>query len=232
MSDIKQPGKAIAQEGAIRFSGVYFLAALVLLIATAPVVETLERGVMIEAVLITLVLILAVFAIGGRRNTLVWAIMLSIPALVGKWLNIWWPHLWPSELFLSAGLLFIGYVVLHLFHFILRAPRVNLEVLCAAVANYLMLGLFWALAYSLVAAIAPQAFSFNATGPEMKGSNSLYFSFSTLCTVGYGDIVPVSGGARMLAMSEAIVGMFYMTVLIARLVSLYSSEARPDDAGT
>jgi len=65
----------------------------------------------------------------------------------------------------------------------------------------------------------------------MRGVNSFYFSFATLCTIGYGDIVPVSGVARMLAILEAVVGMFYMTMLIARLVALYSSEARPDNAG-
>jgi hypothetical protein len=54
--------------------------------------------------------------------------------------------------------------------------------------------------------------------------NTLYFSFTTLSTVGYGDIVPVSGIARILAMSEAVFGMFYVTLLIARLVALYSAN--------
>jgi hypothetical protein len=58
----------------------------------------------------------------------------------------------------------------------------------------------------------------------MNGFTSLYFSFITLSTVGYGDIVPASEVARMLAMVEAMFGMFYMTVLVARLVSLYSSK--------
>jgi hypothetical protein len=55
----------------------------------------------------------------------------------------------------------------------------------------------------------------------------MYFSFATLCTVSYGDIVPVSNLARMLAVLEAIVGMFYMTMLVARLVTLYCSEHGP-----
>jgi hypothetical protein len=59
----------------------------------------------------------------------------------------------------------------------------------------------------------------------MNGFTGLYFSFITLSTVGYGDIVPVSEVARMLAIVEAMFGMFYMTLLIARLVSLYSSKS-------
>jgi hypothetical protein len=156
--------------------------------------------------------------------------------LAGKWANYFRPDLAPPEIFLGAGILFIGYVVLHLFAFILRAPRVNVEVLCTAVANYLMLGLLWTFGYSMVAGVNPEAFVVTygdtSVGHVMKGVNSMYFSFATLCTIGYGDIVPVSNIARMLAILEAVVGMFYMTMLIARLVALYSSEPRPDDTNT
>ena len=57
----------------------------------------------------------------------------------------------------------------------------------------------------------------------MNGFNGFYFSFITLSTVGYGDITPVSKVARMLAAMEAMTGLFYVAILIARLVSLYSA---------
>jgi voltage-gated potassium channel len=222
-------------EGVFRFSGVYFLLALILLIVTGPFIDQLEYGILIESVLITLVLFSALLAIGGRRSTLILGTVLVIPALVGKWVNYIRPDLAPPEIFLGAGILFTGYVVLRLFGFILRAPRVNMEVLCTAVANYLMLGLLWAFGYTLVAGVNPDAFVVTygviSVGHMMKGVNSLYFSFATLCTIGYGDIVPVSMIARVLAILEAVVGMFYMTMLIARLVALYSSETRSDEAG-
>jgi|WetSurSiteA1Bulk_404760.scaffolds.fasta_scaffold01159_6 voltage-gated potassium channel len=221
--------------GVLRFSGVQFLSALILLIVTGPFIDRLEYGILIESVLITLVLFSALLAIGGRRSTLIRGSVLVIPALVGKWVNYFRPDLAPPEIFLGAGVLFTGYVVLHLFTFILRAPRITMEVLCAAAANYLMLGLLWAFGYTLVAGVNPDAFvvtyGVTSVGHLMRGANSLYFSFATLCTIGYGDIVPVSGVARMLAILEAIVGMFYMTMLVARLVTLYSSPSRPDDAG-
>ena len=222
------------REGVLHFSGAYFLSALLLLIVTGPLIDELEHGILIESVLITLVLFSALLAIGGRRNTLILGSVLVIPALAGKWMNYFRPDLAPPEIFLGAGLLFTGFVVLHLFGFILRAPRVNREVLCTAVANYLMLALLWAFGYTLVAGMNPHAFvvTYGDTSVDhlMRGVNSLYFSFATLCTVGYGDIVPVSKVARMLAVTEAVVGMFYTTMLIARLVALYSSEPRPDDA--
>jgi hypothetical protein len=222
------------QEGVLRFSGIQFLLALLLLLVTAPLIEDLDYGILIETVIITLVMFSALLAIGGRRSTLVLGSVLVLPALAGKWVNYYRPDLAPPEIFLGAAILFTGYVVLHLFTFILRAPRVNVEILCTAVANYLMLGLLWSFGYLLLSSVNPDAFVVNygaASGHMLKGENSMYFSFATLCTVGYGDIVPVSSVARMLAILEAVVGMFYMTMLIARLVALYSSESRPDDTG-
>jgi hypothetical protein len=58
----------------------------------------------------------------------------------------------------------------------------------------------------------------------------VYYSFVTLSTIGYGDIVPASPAARMLSVLEATTGLFYVTVLMARLVSLYSRE-QPTRAG-
>jgi hypothetical protein len=80
--------------------------------------------------------------------------------------------------------------------------------------------------YWLVNQLTPGgAFSFNTnTGTRsMNAFNGFYFSFITLSTVGYGDITPVSRIARWLAALEAMTGLLYVTVLIARLVALYSS---------
>ena len=62
----------------------------------------------------------------------------------------------------------------------------------------------------------------------MKGFNGLYFSFITLSTVGYGDITPVSKVARMLAAMEAITGLLYVAVLIARLVAIQATPKSND----
>jgi voltage-gated potassium channel len=116
-----------------------------------------------------------------------------------------------------------------LLRFILRAPSVNIEVLCASIAAYLMLGLMWTMAYWLVDQLTPGAFSFNTNaGPRsMNGFTGFYFSFITLSTVGYGDITPVSKVARMLAAMEAMTGLLYVAVLIAQLVGLYSTPKSP-----
>ena len=211
------------------FSTVQLLIALLLLFIGAPFVEEIEGGEFILSVLFSLVLLAAVLAVADHRRVLVIAIVLAIPAIGGRWINHFRPDLVPAAVFLVAGLVLIIFVVAHLLLFILRAPVVTVEVLCASISAYLMLGLMWTMAYWLVDQLTPGgAFSFNtnAGSHSMNGFDGFYFSFVTLSTVGYGDITPVSKVARMLAAMEAVTGLLYVAVLIARLVSLYSS-AKP-----
>ena len=205
---------------------VQLLIALALFIFFAPFVEEIKGGDLIVSVLLSLVLISAVFAVASRRSTLIIALLLAIPALVGRWINYFRPELVPPAIFLTAGLVLIAFVVANLLRFVLRAPSVDADVLCASISAYLMLGLIWTMAYWLVDQLTPGAFSFNTTSETkqtMAGFNAFYFSFITLSTVGYGDITPVSKVARMLAATEAITGLLYVAVLIARLVGLYST---------
>jgi hypothetical protein len=215
--------------GVLRFSTAYFLGALVLMVVAMPFIEPLSAGRLVEAVLFTLVLLSGVLAAGRRRRAFLWAIALAAPALVGQWVQYRWPNLASSELSFGTGVLFTAFIVLQLLHFIIRAPQVDSEVLCAAVATYLLLGLLWSLLYSLAGRLIPDAFVFSAGPPSsrsMQGFSALYFSLITLATVGYGDVVPAAGVDRMLAAMEAIVGMFYVALLIARLVSLYPSKGQ------
>ena len=214
-----------------RFSTVQLLVALVILLVSAPFVEELEGGHLILSVLFTVVLIAAVFAVANRKRSLAIALMLAIPAITARWINLLRPDLVHPAVFLVCALVLLAFVIGHLLYFILRAPVVNLEVLSASIAAYLMLGLMWAMAYWLVDQLTPGgAFSFNTRGPRsMKGFTGFYFSFITLTTVGYGDITPVSRAARWLAAMEATTGSLYIAVLIARLVSLYSTSGSGED---
>ena len=210
-----------------RFSVAYFLGVLVLNILISPFLDRLRSGSLIETMLITLVLLFAILSIAGGQRALV-GIVLVAPAALGEWLNFWRPEMLIYLMTRGAGLLFIWFVVVQLLRFIVYAPRVDSEVLCAAVAAYLLSGLAWSLAYALLGRLDPNSFVFTLgpkSGQSMNGFTGLYFSFITLSTVGYGDIIPVSGVARMLAIVEAMFGMFYVTLLIARLVSLYSSKS-------
>ena len=213
-----------------RFTSVQLLVALALLFFFFPFVEEVKGGDIIVSILLSLVLLCAVLAVADRKRALVIAVALAVPAIAGRWISHFRPDLVPPPVFLTAGLVLIAFVVANLLRFVLRAPSVNVEVLCASISAFLMLGLLWTVAYWLVDQLDPGAFTFNPNEgrQSISGFNAFYFSFVTLSTVGYGDITPVSKVARMLAAMEAMTGLLYVAVLIARLVALYSSPKSDD----
>ena len=222
-----------------RFSMIELLIALVLLFVITPVVEELKGGGVVVSVLFSLVLLSAVVAVANSSRTLAVALLFAIPALAGRWINDFQPSIVSAALFLVPGIGLVAFVIFTLLRFILAAPSVNNQVLCASVSAYVMLGLIWAMAYWLIQVLSPGAFAFNTTTrtkEAVEGFNSFYFSLTTLSTLGYGDITPVSKMARSLASLESITGLLYVAVLIARLVGLYSRPTKPntpprDDSG-
>ena len=179
----------------------------------------------IEGALFTLVLLSGLLAVSGRISFAV-GIVLAVVTLAGQWADIIWPNGPIGPFYLIPAILFLGLVVARLLFFILQSDQVNTETLCASVAGFLMIGLLWALIYLFLARLSPGSFVLNEPGQVMDGFNAFYFSFVTLSTIGYGDITPVSRVARMLAVMEAITGMFYLTVLVARLVSIHSAAPK------
>ena len=109
--------------------------------------------------------------------------------------------------------------------FALGARVVDREHLYAGLSAYLLAGIFFGVFYWVVERTWPG--SLVMSGREMPGNVSLaltiYYSFVTLTTLGYGDIVPRSEVVRGLAIMEAVAGQLYLAVMIARLVSLYVS---------
>src|SRR5262249_3944152 len=163
-----------------RFSTVQLLIVLGVFFIAAPFVEEIKGGELIVSILFSLVLVSAVLAVAARRRVLVIAFALAIPGIAGRWITHSRPDLIPPAVFLVAGLVLIAFVIAHLLAFILRAPAVNAEVLCASISAYLMLGLIWAMAYWLVGRLMPGgAFSFNPKGglQSLEGFSGFYFSF-------------------------------------------------------
>lgn len=210
--------------GLYRHSVAWFLASLILLFIAAPFIQGLRNGRYLGSIIVTLVLIAAVMAVGGRRRSLAVACVLAVPVVIGWWLQHHQSAGFQFQIFLVSFILFLSFVLFQFIRFILRAPKVDSEVLCAGVSTYLLLALWWTAAYTLTARLVPGSFSgLPPDAKEIQGFEALYFSLITLTTVGYGDIAPLTRPARMLAMVEALTGTLYMAVLVARLVSQHSS---------
>jgi len=133
----------------------------------------------------------------------------------------------PGLLPISEGLWVVGAVlalVVAVRHAFGRGA-VNHERIFAALDAYLLVGFLFGVAYWTLHRMNAASFA-GAPAADMGLSTSMYFSFVTIATLGYGDIVPVTAPARGLALVEAISGQMYLAVLVARLVSLYSHQSK------
>jgi hypothetical protein len=174
------------------------------------------------------VLAMAVVSVSKDRPWKIFTLVLGLPAAtlgIVKVLNIFQGLLIIRHLFAAA---FLSYVISVMLVVIFTSRRVTADTVCASLCIYLLLGVVWAMGYSVIDILDPEAFRFTLTGPSpviRMGSGAstavLYFSFATLTTLGYGDIVPISPMARMLAVLEAITGQLFLAVLVARLVGMH-----------
>ena len=107
---------------------------------------------------------------------------------------------------------------------VFREGPITIHRIAGAIAVYLLIGLMWSFLYHFIALQSPEAFKLPASlgtyTADTLQSNLLYFSFVTLTTLGYGDILAVHPLARMLVMLEALTGQLFPAILLARLVSL------------
>ena len=175
--------------------------------------------------LVLLVVILAAVAeVSDQRMVFRWAVVLGTPAFVILGLNIVGIEaLGVPSLVLTV--VFFVYILVVLFRHILRSRVVEAEVLYGAIACYLLISYVWAFLYQILYILDPGAFSYGAH-EALTFFDFLYYSFITITTVGYGDLTPATDHAKSLAVVEAIVGMFYTALVIARLVDLYSAQTR------
>ena len=216
-----------------RVSTVKLLAALILLFAVTPFVEDFPNGDLVESGLVTVVMIAALIAVAQRSWVLIVAALLVVPTLAGKWLHHFFPNYVSGHYFLVFGIAFLAFTICRILLFILRTKYVDTEVLSAGIVVYLMLGLLWSQTYMLLGQFASESFVFTVSGnsgPTMDDFSAFYFSFSTLTTLGFGDIMPVSRIARTLAIMESITGTLYLAILISRLVAMYSPRTHSDSS--
>lgn len=220
--------KLVIHEGRYRLSVAHLLIALVTMFAILPFLDFIAYGTLVESIAFTVVMLAAVNAVGGRRNMLLAAAALAAPAIILRWIDHMWPAGISKDLYLLAGIAFVSFVIFHLFRFVILAPQVNSEVLCAAISIYALLAVAWSFIYTLLERWQPGAIEFTVphnAEAGLEGFIAIYFSVQILSTITFGDMLPVSNIARMLALLESTTGVFYMAILVARLVGLYTGNA-------
>lgn len=197
---------------------------LLLTLVAVPLRATLGGGLDLVDVLLALNLLAALLGTSGERG---WRPLAVLAVLFFASRAI---HLaLGSESVLSASEAFwTGACLLACIStlgFVLRGRTVDSERIFAALGVYLLAGIVFGVTYRLLDGLEPGSLrTSGADGAEPAAASlgtCIYFSFVTLATLGYGDVVPASELARTLAILEAVGAQLYVAVLVARLVGLY-----------
>jgi hypothetical protein len=191
---------------------------LLLTMVAAPVFSALKfSGTLIES-LLAACLLAAILPVGAVRNH-PYLLMAIVVVWLARLVTAWLDRRVLSEMALGIWTLIGLLAAVAALRFAIGATQVDAEHLYAALSAYLLAGIYLGLLYWVLEQMKPGTFSF--TG-EFSQASAIYFSFVTLATLGFGDIVPRADVARGIAIVEGVGGQLFLAVLVARLVSLYS----------
>lgn len=118
---------------------------------------------------------------------------------------------------------FFGCVMLMHLRTLVQSRKINEDILAGSICIYLLFGLVFGFIYNVLNIFEGVAFEDYSSEP-LFFSDFVYLSMVTLTTVGYGDIVPISPIARSLSTFQALLGQFYLAILVARFVGIYAAN--------
>lgn len=210
----------------LRGTFIPLLAALVVVLVAAPLATGLP---LVSAMLVSVVLIAGVFAVHGSRRLRRIAIAALALTLGVRWIadvqgEAHHGLVIGSHLLIAAYMLFLEIMCITA---VLRREQITLDTVLGAVCGYLLIAYLFTFVFAAVEDATPGSFASNMPLPESDAAKIgrltpelMYFSFVTLTSVGYGDIVPVSRPARSLAVLEMLSGQLYLAAFVARLVGV------------
>lgn len=204
-----------------------FLTLLILILLTiglTPFLDNFIQTRILMDVFLTAVFLAIIFAIRSKRSHLIIASILVLPLLVSTW-SLYFHDLHEIDLLTRIfGALFFGYTVILILQIVFRSTEVTRETIFAAVVAYLLIALMWAFFYMILELMVPGSFYFPEESRRLETMQFEYFSFVTITTLGYGDVLPLSNRASALAFLEALIGQIYLVVVVAWLVGMFVSR--------
>jgi Ion channel len=198
----------------------------VLLLAFFPYLEQPGLPTVLFRLLGAAAFVSGVYAVSDKRVQWITALALAIPAGVLNTMFAFRPDPRMAVPTLLFTIFFLVFTLVALLSAVIRAERVTHDTIYGALSVYLLMAITWAAAYLLLVTAQPSAITLDpARHPNhrMDWFDCVFYSFVTLTSLGYGDIVPMTAQARSLSVLEAVSGIMYVAVLIARLVGIHAT---------
>ncbi len=238
MKILKNLAKSDEEAGSLGRHSV-LLISLVGLMVALPLLRLAPGGGLRFSILLCLVLTAAVYVNSRRRWTFVVALLVGGAAIAAVAVSATTGSHVARVASILFGLGLLGLTTLMMLNTLIQSEEVSPDTIVGGICVYLMIGLGFALAYSLAIALEPGSLIQAGLPLEEVGGDSssrsaktLYFSFVTLTTLGFGDITPTTEATQMMVAAEAIIGQLYIAIFIARLLALYLIGDRRRDPHT
>ena len=203
-----------------------FVSLLVLFVAMAFFTGT-APGRAFVGLLNATVLVMAVAAVGRSKLSWVVAIALAVPTLAFQVLALISGKPEHFAMSWSFGAVFYAFTIADLLHYVLRRDVMTADKLYGAVAAYVMIAIMWAFVHGVLDYFYTGAYQYHGTQKTLDMGELLFYSFTVLTTAGFGDITPAIIQSRLLTILEAVTGVMYIAILIARLTGVYPIAVRP-----
>ena len=214
--------------------GTVLLISLLTFIGLYPLMLGEIAGRLAGGIILAVILVSSAVTASQSRTLRVFGVVLAILSLglQVEWLETHGRIVEATHVAILA--IFFLYTALVIFRHVLSFGPVYADRVHAALSVYILLALSWACIYALIEIISPGAFSLGVTPTDAAArpqgayllGDMLHLSIATLTSTGYGDITPIAPFARSMSQLEQLVGVFYIAVLISRLVGLYPSKNR------
>ncbi|MDA9226814.1 ion channel [Methylophilaceae bacterium] len=207
----------------MKFANHYLLASIILVFLIGPV--AFDYGLLSIVNLEILFLVILIFSIFLHQHDSK-LFKVTVASLIIILINILFfdNNQSVSQYFLK--ILIVSITIVELFREIFKTKIIDSHIISSAISIYVLVGIFWYLLFMFLLMIDPDSFDIRNFNPEMVSIDMIYFSFTTLTTLGYGDITPVSYTAKMWSITEAMMGVMFLAVMISRVVSLFGSKKK------
>lgn len=205
---------------------IFLLISILSFIVLSPLLDDDPTGELVLVVNMYVTLVAATLEL-KERPMLFWT---AVPVAVLSIILVTTAHFYPARNILMANSIvlavFFGLVCASLFAYLGRKGELS-ERIYASVSLYLLLGFAWYSLYNVINTARPGSFTNGGVPVPIKApwSTFLYFSFVTLTTLGYGDVLPAKPAARMVAALEAVAGVLFIAITVARLVGSTQPKA-------
>ena len=205
-----------------RYRYAYLLATLALLIIGRPFLPDFGHNLIVA--MLALSLITAAVTSAASQYQVWVGIALTAAIVVASLMPQSSAYFDPALVSPGLGVIYWALTAfLILRRILVRTDRITGDTINGAICVYLLLGLAWCHAYALLDAIEPGSFQLGGVADAAVGHSFerfIGFSFITLTTVGYGNVIPLTPRAEALAIAEAVTGQLFLAVLLARLVAM------------